>query len=398
MFSESTVTKGTYYSLFNDFERFSKEEMCSTLKDFYASVRNKKGEYYSKKSMISIRYGIQKHIAKIREFDVVNDPAFKPANVIFNAMLVKLKGMGLAAQNHKSPVSEEDLGKMYTYFDVNTPCGLQNKVFLDFMIYFCNRGRENLRALKKSDFKFYGHGPSKYVQLRDHSTKNHKGDSAYDTESQGGRLFVTPSNPLCPVKSLEKYMSHLHIELDCFWQRPRQSDKLKPGDDIWYEKIPVGRNTLGNKMKDMSEQFGLSKKYTNHCLRTTAITLLDQDGFEAREIMAVSGHRSENSIRSYSRTDEGKKRKMSSCISDAISKSVAPATKVSKDDRADLHLAVPRLDNAEQNNINPVLQDQRGPVDLETDLADMDFLELSSSQEHVLMQSLSKLQQITKLL
>ncbi|CAC5420454.1 unnamed protein product [Mytilus coruscus] len=134
--------------------------------------------------------------------------------------------------------------------------------------------------------------------------------------------------------------------------------------------------------------------YTNHCLRATAITLLDQDGFEARDIMAVSGHRSENSIRSYSRTDEGKKRKMSSCISDAISKSVgnveAPATKVSKDDHADLRLAVPRLDNAEQNNINPVLQDQRGPVDLETDLADMDFLELSSSQEHVLMQSLSE--------
>ncbi|CAC5420453.1 KCTD1_15 [Mytilus coruscus] len=302
--------------LFNDFERFSKEEMCSTLKDFYASVRNKKGEYYSKKSMISIRYGIQKHIDKIREFDVVNDPAFKTANVIFDAMLVKLKGMGLAAPNHKSPVSEEDLGKMYTYLDVNTPCGLQNKVFLDFMIYFCNRGRENLRELKKSDFKFYGHGPFKYVQLRDHSTKNHKGDSAYDTESQGGRLFVTPSNPLCPVKSLEKYMSHLHIELDCFWQRPRQSDKLKPGDNIWYEKIPVGRNTLGNVE--------------------------------------------------------------------------APATKVSKDDHADLRLAVPRLDNAEQNNINPVLQDQRGPVDLETDLADMDFLELSSSQEHVLMQSLSE--------
>lgn len=155
--------------------------------------------------MISIRYGIQKNIDMIREFDVVNDPAFKPAHVIFNAMLVKLKGMVLAAPNHKSPVSEEDLRKMYTYLDVNTPCGLQNKVFLDFMIYFCNRGRENLRELKKSDFKFYGHGPSKYVPLRDHSTKNHKGDSDYDTESQGGRLFVTPSNQLCPVKSLEKY-------------------------------------------------------------------------------------------------------------------------------------------------------------------------------------------------
>lgn len=31
----------------------------------------------------------------------------------------------------------------------------------------------------------------------------------------------------------------------------------------------------------------------------------------------------------------------------------APATKVSNDDHADLQLAVPLLDKAEQNNINP---------------------------------------------
>lgn len=171
-------------------------------------------------------------------------------------MLVKLKGMVLAATNHKSPVSEEDLRKMYTYLDVNTPCDLQNKVFLDFMIYFCNRGRENLRELKKSDFKFYGHGPSKYVPLRDHSTKNHKCDSDYDTER------VREAD--CLLRRRTSFVQSSHSKnirthrIGLFWQRPRQSDKLKPGDDIWYEKIPVGRNTLGNKMKDMSEQFGQS--------------------------------------------------------------------------------------------------------------------------------------------
>jgi hypothetical protein len=35
--------------LFEEFEQSTKEEMCETLKAFYAAMRSKKGEYYSKK-------------------------------------------------------------------------------------------------------------------------------------------------------------------------------------------------------------------------------------------------------------------------------------------------------------------------------------------------------------
>jgi hypothetical protein len=41
--------------LFEEFEQSTKEEMCETLKAFYAAMRSKKGEYYSKKSMVSIQ-------------------------------------------------------------------------------------------------------------------------------------------------------------------------------------------------------------------------------------------------------------------------------------------------------------------------------------------------------
>ena len=34
--------------LFEEFEQSTKEEMCETLKAFYAAMRSKKGEYYSK--------------------------------------------------------------------------------------------------------------------------------------------------------------------------------------------------------------------------------------------------------------------------------------------------------------------------------------------------------------
>jgi hypothetical protein len=58
-------------------------DLCSQLKSFYAAVRSQKGDLYSKKSMISIRYVIQKHFLKIKNTDVVNNDAFKPANLVF---------------------------------------------------------------------------------------------------------------------------------------------------------------------------------------------------------------------------------------------------------------------------------------------------------------------------
>jgi hypothetical protein len=57
--------------LFHDLEQMSEADLCSQLKSFYAAVRSQKGDLYSKKSMISIRYGIQKHFLKIKNIDVV---------------------------------------------------------------------------------------------------------------------------------------------------------------------------------------------------------------------------------------------------------------------------------------------------------------------------------------
>ena len=302
--------------IFADFEKLPADALCGHLRSFYASIRTQKGEYYSKKSMISIRYGIQRHFLKVRDLDIVNNDEFKPANLVFQAMLVKLKQVGKGSSEHKPPIEADDLAVLYTSFDLDSPVDLQNKVFIDFMIYFCNRGRENLRELTKLDFKFHRSGGNKYVTLRDHSTKNHRGDTTDTDESQGGRLYAVPNNVLCPVKSLEKYISVLNPNCDSFWQRPKSLEK-KSGS-IWYENVCVGKNTLGSKMKWLSEKYNLSKLYTNHSLRATTITLLDEEGFEARHIMSISGHRSETSIKHYSRTGETKKRKIAETISSRL--------------------------------------------------------------------------------
>ena len=52
----------------------------------------------------------------------------------------------------------------------------------------------------------------------------------------------------------------------------------------------VGKRTLGEKMKNTSRGAKLCKCHTNHSIWATAVTILDKSGFEAKRIMAVSGH------------------------------------------------------------------------------------------------------------
>ena len=79
----------------------------------------------------------------------------------------------------------------------------------------------------------------------------------------------------------------------------------------------VGKRSLGEMRKQTSKQAGLSKDYTNHSIQATAVTILDKSGFEARHITSLSGHRSENSIRRYSKTVESTKKRMSETLTAA---------------------------------------------------------------------------------
>ena len=75
-------------------------------------------------------------------------------------------------------------------------------------------------------------------------------------------------------------------------------------------------------MTTLSVDAKLSMHYTNHCVRATVITLLDNSGYEAWHIMAVSGHKNIDSIQSYStRTSNSKKREMAESLAGALLKS-----------------------------------------------------------------------------
>jgi hypothetical protein len=198
--------------------------------------------------------------------------------------------------------------------DPDIPSGLLNKVMFEILFYFCRRGRENLRELKVSDFEISRDETGRqYVWKKtSEQTKNHTGITN-ENEGEGARMYETGTK-MCPVRSFEKYLGKRNPACDAFYQHPRGS--FLDSDDSWYERKPLGKNTIGDLMATLSKEAGLSATYTNHCVRATTITVLNDAGFKDRAIVSVSGHRNEKSISSYvADTRVDTKRRMSDALS-----------------------------------------------------------------------------------
>ena len=110
----------------------------------------------------------------------------------------------------------------------------------------------------------------------------------------------------------------LNPECDALFQYPKRN--WRPCDQVWYENRPVGKNKLALFMKEISKEAGLTREYTNHSVRATAITLWANTGLTYLEIMTISGHRSEASLRSYHNQPSVEQlRKCSDVLSEALS-------------------------------------------------------------------------------
>ena len=132
-------------------------------------------------------------------------------------------------------------------------------------------------------------------------------------------FLLSTGSDIDPVSCFECYLSKLHSAREDLWQKPRA--KITGFEENWYENTPVGRDTLNDAMKNLSKRANLSQIYTNHCIRATTVTNLNEKGFEARHIMATTGHKSETSIKSYAtRCPDNKRRQMSDALAESMQK------------------------------------------------------------------------------
>ncbi|XP_029440796.1 uncharacterized protein LOC115080633 [Rhinatrema bivittatum] len=275
VFSDYLKARHLDYKITDQYDDY---QLNSLLCEFYADVRKPNGDYYAKKSITTFRYGLQKFFHQQRGVDIVHDPVFRESNIMMSAVLTKLKREGKGDVQHKEPLTKDDFRKLYASCDIGTPAGLQHKVFVDLMLHLYNRGREKLREFCKDEFLILidsaGH---KYIATKTRRLPRNQRGEQMDSGEKGPRMYELKGNPRCPVLSFEKYIMKLHPENPAFWQRPKPS--APPTPSPWYGNAPIGKNALGNFMKTLSQDYGLSKIYTNHCLRATCVTAFERHGY-----------------------------------------------------------------------------------------------------------------------
>ena len=214
-----------------------------------------------------------------------------------------------------------DLQKLYNSKAMDPESGpreLQTKVMFDIRYYFCHRGGENIKDMIIGTFelKYDPHTGISYVQKTiDELTKNHR---EKDTELITGFMPQIKNADgsvakLCPMRSYENYINSLDKDVDYLWQRPKPKIP-KNKCDPWFVKKKVGHNTHEKFMAKLSEKACLSQHYTNHCIRVTGITNLRKANFTSKQIMAVSGHKSVESLAIYEKVHEDEKLMMGLCL------------------------------------------------------------------------------------
>ena len=295
---------------FEDKEKVT--ELADNLREFYGCARNKNGDLYGKSSLVNLRAGLNRHLTSPpynMKVNLMKDRIFQDANQVFVGLVRKMRMEGLSQVTHKDAISTADMQKLYSSGTLGTqnPESLMYKVYVDIALHFCRRGREGLRELTKSSFtEKLDENNQAYVTLSHMPLeKNHQGISKKDDNIEMPRMYEQPGDDSCPVSSFRVYMSKLNVKCSAFFQKPNSNWQ---SSGLWFCNMPVGKNLICNFMSRISEKAGLSKRYTNHCLRVTAIDVLSKHGVEPADICVVSRHRNTESLKSYSKGPSDEKR------------------------------------------------------------------------------------------
>ena len=93
---------------------------------------------------------------------------------------------------------------------------------------------------------------------------------------------------------------------------------------------PLGKNAIAKIMERLSVKAELSQRYTNHCVRASAVTHLFQRGVDTKKICSITKHKDERSLTHYiNQTTSEQKRECSRILTEAfqpMSKQDAPGS------------------------------------------------------------------------
>ena len=103
------------------------ESLDNVLRRFYAEARTKKGEDYSRSTLLGIRNALERHLAANgREVKITKNPLFVKSSKMLECKLKLNRREGKENVKHKPVIQKEDIEKLKSspFLSFNDPAGL----------------------------------------------------------------------------------------------------------------------------------------------------------------------------------------------------------------------------------------------------------------------------------
>ncbi|PAA48129.1 hypothetical protein BOX15_Mlig018820g2 [Macrostomum lignano] len=198
----------------------------SYLRLWYVNLKivDQDGErYYAPDRLRCFRASIHRYLRDVRGTNLIGDDVFRRSNQTYNGMLRSIgDSFGYRA------ITASDMDKLCGYFDKSNPQKLQDEIFFLVMYHFGFRGRESIRALKKSDLIVSSENGVKCVDLVKDGAEKTITERDW-TDGKQFRLFAT-DDARCPVAAVEMYLSKVPQQVSVLFPKPL---KIKPGSENW---------------------------------------------------------------------------------------------------------------------------------------------------------------------
>ncbi len=251
------------------------------------------------------------HIVNPHATDFLNkgDTRFRTLQNVIDNTFKKLRSEGIGCSaKHTEILTKEGEKQLWESgaSGTSTPHALLRAAFFLNGKNFCLRGRQEHRSLRLSQLKRY-HNPDKYVYTKNASKNRQGGLRQLKVENKVVPILATPlAGHQYHVQILDRYISWLPpaaVEKDYFHCRPLANLPKDPSAP-WFAASPLGKNVLGDMMKDICKDAGIVGSKTNHTLRATGASQLFAAGVPERLIRQRTGHRSVEALRLYERPTE----------------------------------------------------------------------------------------------
>lgn len=254
-----------------DMNRVDRNMAITLLKDFFLEIRDtrpgKEGNEYEPVTLTTYRNGLRRYFLERKvppapdnfdladkEFDIVNYHLITKRNEL------KRNGKG----NHPNVVesiTEEQLEKMWASGAIGThnPRALLRLQWWLNTIHHGIRGRMAHHDLNVEDFQYSQafDGKVSIEHMKNTAKRKLAGDDSEYTRNKRkckAKMVATDGTERDPVRAFQVYMKHRPPGISSFYLTP----KHKPKGDIWFNKVPMGKNSIGRIMREIKAVAGIN--------------------------------------------------------------------------------------------------------------------------------------------